>query len=152
MTMNIQIRTARLEDITQLALLFDAYRVFYRKESDPGAAAVYLTQRIQAGDSEIYVAIREGQLAGFTQLYPLFSSTRLQRMWLLNDLFVSPAHRGKGIAKELLQASRDLCQQTGAAVLLLETEKTNQTGNHLYPSQGFRPCEQSNFYWWEPGY
>ena len=49
----------------------------------------FLKERLENQDSEIFVAEENGILTGFTQLYPLFSSTRMKRYWLLNDLFVN---------------------------------------------------------------
>jgi GNAT superfamily N-acetyltransferase len=83
------------------------------------------------------------------QLYPQFSSTRMKRSWLLNDLFVLKEHRERGISKQLIEMAKNLAVKTGAAGLLLETEKTNQIGNRLYLSTGFVMNETSNFYWWE---
>ena len=60
----------------------------------------FLKERLENQDSEIFVAEENGILTGFTQLYPLFfSSTRMKRYWLLNDLFVNENHRGKGHSK-----------------------------------------------------
>ncbi|WP_449401201.1 N-acetyltransferase family protein [Chryseobacterium wanjuense] len=92
-------RKANIQDLQQLAELFDQYRVFYHKESDIPAAESFLKERIENKDSEIFVAESDGKLVGFVQLYPLFSSTRMKRYWLLNDLYVNENHRGKVILK-----------------------------------------------------
>jgi hypothetical protein len=84
----IIIKKANVSDIDQVAKLFDAYRVFYKKNSDIAAAKNFIVERIKNGESEIYVAeTAEKQLVGFVQLYPLFSSTRMKRLWLLNDYY-----------------------------------------------------------------
>jgi len=88
-------------------------------------------------------------LLGFAQCYPLFSSIRMKRILLLNDLFVLEAYRGRGISKALIKASQDLTKSTGASALLLETEKTNRIGNQLYPAMGFVLQGGSNHYLWE---
>ena len=100
-------------------------------------------------ESVIYVDEENEKLTGFTQLYPLFSSTRMQRSWLLNDLYVLPEFRGRGISKKLIAVARLLAKETGATGVLLETEKTNEIGNKLYPSAGFQLYNETNFYWWE---
>ncbi len=143
----MKIRRGRLEDIESLAQLFDAYRVWYRKESDIIQAKSFLTDRLNFNESVIFVADVEGALAGFTQLYPIFSSTRMKRMWLLNDLYVTGKRRRQGIAKALIEKAKKLSNQTLSAGILLETEQTNEIGNHLYPSLGFKK-EENNFYLW----
>jgi len=143
------VRPATENDLEQLCHLFDAYRVFYRKTSDIEAAHKFLKDRIEKKESVIYVDEENEKLTGFTQLYPLFSSTRMQQSWLLNDLYVLPEFRGRDISKKLIAAARMLAKQTGAAGILLETEKTNDIGNRLYPAAGFQLYQETNFYWWE---
>lgn len=141
-------RKATITDLPQLAELFDQYRVFYHKESDISAAASFLQERLENNDSEIFVAEENGILTGFVQLYPLFSSTRMQRYWLLNDLYVNGSHRGKGYSKELIEDSKELCRSSNAAGILLETGKSNDIGNQLYPACGFELYDSVNFYEW----
>ncbi len=143
------IRPATIQDVLQLSKLFDLYRIFYRKQSDVEGAKKFLSERIRNDESVIYVAEEENELLGFTQLYPQFSSTRMKRTWLLNDLFVLQEHRERGISKQLIEAAKQLALKTNAAGLLLETEKTNVVGNRLYPSSGFIMNTTNNFYWWE---
>ncbi|PWT77134.1 MAG: GNAT family N-acetyltransferase [Bacteroidetes bacterium] len=145
----ILIRKATQADLSQLAELFNLYRIFYRKESDIDGARKFLGERMDANESIIFVATEGENLVGFTQLYPLFSSTRMKRTWLLNDLFVLEEFRGRGISKELIEMAKQLATETESAGLLLETEKTNVVGNNLYPSAGFVPNSRTNFYWWE---
>jgi GNAT superfamily N-acetyltransferase len=148
---NIVCREAGLDDLPFLSVLFDKYRVFYGKTSDIPAAENFLKERIIQKESIIYVCVDNDQLLGFTQLYPLFSSTRMKRLWLLNDLFVDPPFRGLGISKILIDKAKDLAKLSGAAGLGLETSKSNMIGNNLYPSVGFRLEDEVNFYFWEVG-
>lgn len=143
------IREATFRDLKSVARLFDQYRVFYQKESDIQKAEKFLSERLKLNDSEIFVAETDNyNLVGFVQLYPLFSSTRMQRLWLLNDLFVTKEYRGKGISKKLIETSKELCNQTNACGLILETAKTNNIGNELYPKVGFSLDKEHNYYSW----
>jgi len=141
-------RKATSADLPQLAELFDQYRIFYHKESDLQAAENFLRERIENKDSEIFVAEENGNLTGFVQLYPIFSSTRMQRYWLLNDLYVNQDYRGKGYSKALIEESKDLCRSSKACGILLETGKSNDIGNQLYPACGFELYDSVNFYEW----
>lgn len=143
------IRRAQIADLPQLAQLFDDYRVFYRKDSDLSAANDFIKERMLAEESVIFVHESGSDITGFTQLYPIFSSTRMRRIWLFNDLYIKPEFRGRGISKELIEAAKEHSRQTNASGLLLETEKANKIGNRLYPSVGFELNEETNYYWWE---
>jgi hypothetical protein len=50
------LRLATLKDLDELALLFDAYRVFYQKPSDIEAARAFLQARIENNESTIFIA------------------------------------------------------------------------------------------------
>jgi GNAT superfamily N-acetyltransferase len=144
------IRKATIEDLKFVVELFDKYRVFYEKESDKQNAESFISERLEINDSKIFVAeIDNGNLVGFVQLYPIFSSTRMQRLWLLNDLFVDKEHRGKGISKQLIERSKELCKQTNSCGLVLETAKANSVGNELYPKVGFSLDKEHNYYSWD---
>ena len=142
-------RKAQNKDLDDLSALFDKYRVFYRKEADIERAKDFLVERISSNDSEIFVAENtESQLIGFVQLYPLFSSTRMEKLWLLNDLFVDPDNRGKGVSIGLINKAKELVKKSDACGMFLETEKSNLIGNNLYPKTGFELNKGANFYEW----
>ena len=144
-----KIRKATIGDLKFVVELFDKYRVFYEKESDKEKAENFISERLKLNDSKIFVAeTDDGNLVGFVQLYPIFSSTVMQRLWLLNDLFVVEEYRGKGISKQLIEISKSLCAQTNACGLILETAKTNIVGNKLYPNAGFLLDKEHNYYFW----
>lgn len=143
------ITKATLNELKGLTELFEGYRRFYNMTADFDSACNFLKSRIENEESVIFLAVGEtGEYCGFTQLYPLFSSTRMKRLWLLNDLFVAEAFRGRGISKKLIDAAKKLCIQTNACSLILETAKTNETGNNLYRSEDFVLDEEHNFYAW----
>lgn len=148
-TLMIRIDTATPVDLDALLPLFEAYRRFYRCPPDDKAARRYLEERMRQKDAVLYAAREENNaLCGFVQLYPLWSSTRLQRLWLLNDLFVDADYRGRGVGKRLIERSKLLARETGSCGLQLETAKDNHIANALYRGEGFEILE-GNFYFWE---
>jgi ribosomal protein S18 acetylase RimI-like enzyme len=137
------VRQAGAGDVDAVAPLFDAYRQFYQQPSDPALARAFIAERLARAESVIFLAERDGQAIGFVQLYPLFSSTaaRPRRLWLLNDLFVSPSARGSGVARALMDRARRLGEETGAAGLELATARTNVPAQRLYESLGWQQDE-----------
>ena len=145
----MKIRRANINDIPKLSLLFDAYRVFYEKQTDIQQATIFLSERINNNESVIFVAEDDNQiLIGFVQLYPIFSSTRMKRLWLLNDLFVDENQRSKGISIALIEEAKKLCRTSQSCGMILETAKTNDIGNNLYPKTGFELDNDHNYYSW----
>ena len=146
----MKVREAKLSDLKNLSVLFNSYRMFYGKKFDLEVAEEFLRSRIEKKDSKIFVCDFNNELSGFVQLYPLFSSTRVRKYWLLNDLYVDVNKRGKGFSKLLIERSKELVIESKACGMMLETEKSNDIGNKLYPSTGFKKNELSNFYEWIP--
>ena len=136
------VRRAGLSDLDTLAPLFDAYRVFYRQESDLAAARAFLEKRLSQDESVVFLALQDGQALGFTQLYPSFSSVSLGRIWILNDLFVDSAGRGQGVGTALLEAARQFGLETGALRLTLGTARDNLTAQRVYEAHGWQREEK----------
>jgi len=139
---DIEVRAARADDIDLLLPLFEGYRAFYERAPDAARARAFLLDRLRHTDSAILVAVDSaGNGAGFVQLYPTFSSLQMGRALILNDLFVAPAYRGKGLGRTLMNAARAFAELSGAVSLQLETARTNDPARKLYESLGWEADE-----------
>lgn len=142
--MSLQIRQATVHDLDVLAPLFDGYRQFYGQHPDPEGVRGFLQARFAHHQSLVLLAHGEaGQGLGFTQLYPLFSSVRMVRTYLLNDLFVASAARRRGVASALLREAASHARALGAASLSLSTARDNMPAQALYESLGWQRDRQS---------
>ncbi|AND69153.1 hypothetical protein ATSB10_16990 [Dyella thiooxydans] len=135
--MTLSVRIADIHDLDRLAPLFDAYRQFYRQPADLARARDFLAERLARQESLVLLAELDGEAIGFTQLYPLFSSVRTVRTWLLNDLFVAPSARRGGAGRALLQEAAAQARARGAASLSLSTALDNAPAQALYESLGW---------------
>ena len=141
--MSFQVRQATIHDLDTLAPLFDGYRQFYGQPADLARARGFLAERLQRQESLILLARDERvEGLGFTQLYPLFSSVRTVRIWLLNDLFVASPARRQGVAAALLGAAAEHARALGAASLSLSTALDNAPAQALYESLGWQRDRQ----------
>lgn len=147
--MEFLIKQATLADLNESATLFNLYRIFYRQESDLEKGKDFLRERFINNESTIFLVLVDNQAVGFVQLYKLFHYTKLAKQWLLSDLYVHPDYRGQGFSIALIDRSKLWCEETNACGLMLETEKTNDIGNSLYPRCGFEYDGLHNYYhWW----
>ena len=128
---------AELDDLDALAPLFDAYRRFYGQSTDLPGARTFLADRFKRGESVIFLAVVDGAIVGFTQLYPSFSSVSMKRLWVLNDLFVTPDARKSGAGRALLERAERWAAETGAKGLTLSTQLTNLGAQRLYEACGW---------------
>jgi GNAT superfamily N-acetyltransferase len=156
----IDIVRAGIEDVDIIVPLFDAYRQFYKLPSNEEAARRFLHARLLKDEAVIFLALEEiragnpaarsdrganadaRQALGFTLLYPTWSSLSLRRWWNLNDLYVVPEARKRGVARALMARAQQLADETGASGLGLETAKTNYPAQQLYEQLGWKRDEE----------
>lgn len=133
------IKKASIEDLDSAALLFDLYRQFYKQTSDPESAGKFLGERLNNNDSVIFLAMDEhtNKGMGFIQLFPLFSSLAMKRLWLLNDLYVHEDYRKMGVGEALMKKAEELAFETGAKGIFLQTHNTNLQAQNLYYKSGY---------------
>lgn len=133
----VSTRLATLDDLDALTPLFADYRAFYAQPHDLDTARTFLHARLLRSESTVILAHLDGTPAGFTQLYPLFSSVRAARTFLLNDLFVAAHARRHGVAQALLSAAAAFGRAEGAIRLELETMPDNHAAQALYRTEGW---------------
>jgi ribosomal protein S18 acetylase RimI-like enzyme len=138
---NVTVRRATTGDLELVAPLFDSYRQFYGCAPDPEAARRFLGERLECGESVVFVAVSDGKGVGFVQLYPTFTSIGAKRAWILNDLYVAPEARRQGVGRRLMDAARRLAEETGAAWLELATARDNHGAQALYRECGYEKDE-----------
>ena len=142
---SISVRRAGRDDLAAVAPLFDAYRQFYEQPSDLMASTRFLSERLERDESVVFVAERVGSVVGFIQLYPLFSSVSLGRVYLLNDLFVVPEARRSGAGAALLDTARRWAEGEQAHSLELSTAVDNPA-QRLYEECGWRQDREFLYY------
>lgn len=134
------IRKATINDLDQLTTLFDQYVVFYKKPSNYEKHKSYLKDRIENNEAVIYIAFDEDNLEkaiGFTLIYVTFSSLALNKILILNDLFVDSKTRKKGTGEKLILETVSLAKELGSNLIRLRTAKNNIIAQGLYHKMGF---------------
>jgi GNAT superfamily N-acetyltransferase len=127
----IRILRVTLEHLGEVAPLFDLYRQFYEQAPDPKGAREFIRESV------IFLARAGESPAGFTQLYPSFSSVSMRRLWILNDLYVAAQARKLGVGEALLERARQWALETGAKGLELATATDNFPAQRLYEKTGW---------------
>jgi ribosomal protein S18 acetylase RimI-like enzyme len=142
----MEILLANINHLESISVLFDKYRIFYNQPSNLEAAKEFLKERFNNNDSVVFAANDNGQLVGFTQLYPSFSSVSMKRVWILNDLYVEESHRRRGIAKLLMSIAEEYAKKSGAIRVTLSTQTSNITAQKLYEARDYIKNEEFYHY------
>ena len=143
---NLTIKPATLADLNSVTELFEQYRHFYQKPAEPKQAQAFIKQRLANQDSIIIMAELDNQACGFVQLYPCFSSTNMQKMYILNDLFVHENYRKLTVATELMNAAKDVATANQAHSLKLCTAVDNHQAQALYKKLNYKKIESFEHY------
>jgi len=133
----MEIIRAQLQHTDLIAPLFDAYRQFYKADSDLEASREFIQQRLSNNESIIFLALDDDKAIGFAQLYSLFASVALQSLWLLNDLYVHPSVRKAGVGEALMKEAEDFARETNSRGLFLRTATDNIPAQRLYERCGW---------------
>ena len=141
----MQIKRITISEHQLVTGLFNKYRVFYKQPSNIGLAEMFIKERLENNESVIFVAFGADNVpAGFTQLYPLISSARATKNWLLNDLYVDAGYRKQGMGKALIKTAMNFARKENSAYVKLETACDNFTAQSLYEAIGFKKQEPDN--------
>ncbi|KNC92836.1 GNAT family N-acetyltransferase [Trabulsiella odontotermitis] len=128
---------AQAKDVDKIIPLYLGYRRFYQVEVNEAQARAFILQRLQLNESTIFYADIDNQPVGFTQLYPLYCSLEMKRIWLLYDLFVDETARKHGIAQALINRAEQLAKETDSVFIMLSTATDNMQAQALYEKNGF---------------
>lgn len=138
------IRQASEGDVPQLKELMLKYIVdFYQQPKPNEDELVGLIQHLINNPSAglQFVAVENGELLGFSTLYFTFSTLKVKKAAILNDLFVSPSARGKKIGEALFQRNLDYKRENDLASMTWETAKDNVVAQVLYNKMGGKLSE-----------
>ena len=133
----ILIRPMTETDLETALPLFAGYQRFYRAEPDDVRNRSFFRRFLQpSDDGQLLGAWVDGELVGFATLYWTFSSTAAAEIVLMNDLFVQPGLRGKGVGRALIEASARVARERGAHHLEWLTATDNHAAQGLYDRMG----------------
>ena len=129
---------AKIKHQDEISRLFNLYRIFYKEENDPKGTLQFIKERLENGDSTIFVSMNDDEsLNGVVQLDPSFCSVSMIPILILYDLFVDPEKRAGGIGRDLMNKAKDYARENGFKRLELSTAKDNFIGQSLYESLGY---------------
>jgi len=148
MDTDFTIRAGRKDDAAEAARMWmrsaEEHTVHDRiYETAPGAEKTmrrFLADVANSGYSFLFVAAAGDRTVGFISgELRQGSPTFLPRTWAsVDDVFVEPEYRNRGMGRALLQSVRDWAQERGADGISLQVAAANARGRKFYEDLGFR--------------
>ena len=134
----LTIDTVGAADLPELMPMLRAYCDFYRVDPTDERLRALVSALIADPSEGLQLIARDsdGTPLGFATIYWTWQTLYAARVGVLNDLFVTPASRGSGAGRALIERCRELCRERGAEKLVWETALDNTTAQRLYDGIG----------------
>lgn len=113
--------------------LFREYGVFYQTSFDDDVLDGVWTWLMDAAHPvAALVATDDGIVVGFAHYRSLPDTFTAAHGWFLDDLYVDPSQRGRGLATALIDAVAAACTAAGGGTLRWITAESNTTAQRVY--------------------
>lgn len=124
----------------EVELLLDLARAFHREDGHPlSSAGEAALRQIVSGEplARCWLIRRSGAAIGYLVLTLGYSVEHGGRDGFIDDLYVIPSARGRGVGAAMLNFALEQARGLGILTLHLEVETANERANTLYRSLGF---------------
>ena len=137
MTQAVRVRPIEQADLAAWRLLWDGYNAFYGR-AGPTALPPEITavtwRRFFDANEPVFALVAEsaGRLVGLTHYLFHRSTTRIEPICYLQDLFTAPEVRGQGVGRALISGVYQAAKAAGVREVYWQTHETNSAGRLLY--------------------
>ena len=129
----VEIRPAGEDEIEEMLPLIRAYCEFYGAEpNDDGLREMFRTMIAEPSQGAVFIARDNARAVGFAVLDWKWSSLKAARIGYLEDLFVDPEARGRGIADALIEICAERCRELGMPAMQWQTAPDNFRAQQVY--------------------
>ena len=137
MTDSIKVRALQADDYPSWRPLWDGYNAFYGRKNEtalpePVTTATWNRFFDPAEPVFALVAELEGEVVGLTHYLFHRSTTRIELVCYLQDLFTLPHVRGNGVGRALIEGVWSAAKEAGLTRVYWLTHETNTAGRLLY--------------------
>ena len=115
-----QLENAFLKDVGEKEMTFEHFR--------------RLAEAVAAEKIIFFAARKNGRLIGMCSISPCFSTFACKACGVFDDFFICPEERGRGVARQLVNAVREWCKANDYASLLVGCSCPDTA---MYQSLGF---------------
>ena len=133
------VRPIEESDLDGWRPLWDGYNEFYERTGDSALSEEVTSttwERFFDPAEPVFALVAEegGQLVGLVHYLFHRSTSRIDLVCYLQDLFTLPELRGKGVGRALIEAVSDRVHADGIKRVYWQTHETNAAGRRLYDS------------------
>jgi len=93
----------------------------------------------------VLLAREKGRIVGIAYVATILSAEHCGRVAWLEELYVMPSHRSRGIGTALIAAMIERARKAGIVAIDLEIDASHSRAESLYRRLGFRPLNRSRW-------
>ena len=146
--MSLELRPGTVADVPVIAALIRGLAEYERLAGEVTMTEELLIRNLfgERSYAETVIAEEEGRAVGFALFFHNFSTFLGRPGIYLEDLFVVPEARGRGVGKRLLSHLARLCAERGCGRLEWSVLDWNQSAIRFYESLGALPQSEWTVY------
>jgi GNAT superfamily N-acetyltransferase len=131
------VRAIAISDYATWRPLWDGYNAFYGRAGEtalPEAITACTWQRFFDPAEPVFALVAEldGEVVGLAHYLFHRSTTRIEPVCYLQDLFTRGDLRGRGVGRRLIEAVYERAREAGARRVYWQTQVGNAAGRALY--------------------
>lgn len=136
--MNAELQQASLQDLGKLLPLVSAYHAFEHIDSNAASRESALRRLLaEPAFGGVWLIYADGALAGYIALCRGFSIEFNGFDAFVDEFYLDPEFRGRGIGSEVLLAIKTKARQMEINAIHLEVARDNLRARKLYTAAGF---------------
>jgi GNAT superfamily N-acetyltransferase len=138
------IARAGIGDLDALIPLMRGYCDFYEVSPSDDALRALALELIEHPDTagvQLLARDENGTATGFATIFWTYSTLSAAPIAVMNDLFVAPGARGRGLGAELIAACEAECAASGVEILEWQTAPANARAQAVYDRSGAERTE-----------
>jgi GNAT superfamily N-acetyltransferase len=137
MTRHFMIRPLLRSDYAEWRALWDGYNAFYGRSGAtalPDSITESTWERFFSASEPVHALVAEDEHRVVGLAHYLFhrSTTRLNDVCYMQDLFTAENRRGLGVGRQLILAVYEAARAAGSSRVYWQTQVTNEAGRALY--------------------
>ena len=141
--MPLTLRRAGAEDLGDLLELMHEFYGEAGYSLNPDRARAAFLPLLNPGElGQVWLAEIDGHVAGHLVLTFCHSMEYGGRSAFIDDLFVRPALRNRGVGRALVGHARSVCEELGVRAMHLEVARTNEPAQAVYRKIGFESTDR----------
>ncbi len=134
---SVLVRPIAHGDYEAWRVLWDGYNAFYGRldvTALPEEITAATWERFLSAQEPVHALVAEldGKVVGLAHYLFHRSTTRLNDVCYMQDLFTDERLRGRGVGRRLIQGVCDAARLAGSSRVYWQTHTTNATGRALY--------------------